>query len=172
MKTTYLGVFSDKNTVYRKDLTSLLEIPYIEFIFKRELHHSYITPSNYICEYWSYTAINSDGSKRILKAGNFEIIDIGPDEGERNFIGRTIRISEDNGNKIYSYRSKSQYDFIIDELFPLMDALAVTDSWEIICQLEKLKQLETDIQTLKEKIGKRDQEITELKNEIKSLKQV
>ncbi len=105
MTTLFIGIFTGGKIISKDNLFDLKDVPYLEYISRKELHHELKTPNDYICEYPKFTAINLDGTKRILKAGNFEIIDIGHDEGKRNFEGRNITISESNGQQIHTYRS-------------------------------------------------------------------
>jgi hypothetical protein len=170
MTTSFIGVFNDRNLINRNSLEEIINIPYIEYIFKKVLHHEFETPTGYVCKYWQYIPINTDGTKRILKAGKFEIIDIGFDEGERNFRGRNITISENLGQTIHVYRSINQYDFILKELFPLIDELTNTGNWSVFTDLLRLKELEKETERLNKIIDKQSEKIAELQTDILNLK--
>ena len=171
MTTTFIGIFPDKQIAVKDSLFLLNEIPYLEYSFKKELHREFKTPSGYVCLYWKYTPINSDGTKRILEAGNFEIIDIEPDEGDRNFAGRNIRVSENNGQRVHTYRSLTGgINFITQDLLPLINTLIMTGKWEIFTDLIRLKKLESENELLKNKIKEQRKTIDELQLELGELK--
>jgi hypothetical protein len=167
MNTQYIGIFKNKQIISKEKLEDLNAIPYVEYIFRKELHHEYPGSNGYICKYPIFIPINKDGTKRIIKIGKFEIIDIGPDEGERNFKGRTIKISESKGKLIHTFRSiELSGRFIESELIPLMETLDKTKSWDIFLKLERLKLLEQENERLKENIEKHQDKILELEEKL------
>ena len=172
MTTRYTGVFSpDRKVISKSSLQDFVGIPYIEHIFKEEFHHEFKKLNGYMAQYPIFSAINLDGTKKILKAGNFEIIDIGPDEGTKNFEGRNIKIAENDGQKIHTHRSTiPSYYFIEKDLIPLIDILTITGNWDIFCDLQKLKASEKLVERLKETIKKQTLEIETLKGEIEKSK--
>jgi hypothetical protein len=153
MGENYIGIFEDKSSIIKPTLSEVLLVHRIKHIFKR------IVDENSVRYYY----INRKGENTLLKIGKFEVVDIG--HGKRNYFeGRDIRIAEEGIEKIHVFKSKIYGpDFIEKELFPMLETLEKTYSWEIFYELQKIPELEKEIKRLEKLIGKYCEEIENLK---------
>jgi len=171
MKDSFIGVFKGGDIIIKDELTELQSVPHITHFFKRHSHRRYEPTYGSPSDYWTYTPINFDGTRGTISAGKFKIIDIGPEEGNRDFFGRIISIAENDGQEVHNWRSLTKGSkFIKEDLFPLIAKLSDLKSWEIFDELEQLQQSKKRINQLMELVNKRDKEIQELKREITNLK--
>lgn len=126
----FLGILKSGMYVKKRYLSEIVNIPSLEYILKAEWRHRFIGPRN-ITDWFQYTIINKEGNPMPLKVGNFEVIYIDEDNGCTNFFGRKVQIHDIKRDTYYTYNSmKYWYEFIKEELIPLLEKLNEYGSWE------------------------------------------
>lgn len=136
----------------------------VECYLKAEYRYTYEGPVN-ITDWYQYSFINVNGDSTPYTIGNWEISNIGVDNGCTNFFGRDITLHNKLTDKYYKYKSKISYaNFVMEEIKPLMEKLNRMDSEsdivnEIQCHMDyatleaKYKTALTQIKTYKEKLS-------------------
>ena len=152
----FYGIENRANLILRKNLSDLIEIPYLEEIFiKREFHHE--APANYgngNNQYYYYKIVDKSENRSKIDVGEFQITEIEP---EVNYFGRfdyrKIKVFDKKNNIYETFISKTVgADFIIKDLLFLVDKLKFIPNWNILTEYLRIPKLESKIQDLEKKI--------------------
>ena len=164
----FIGVLKDRSVITKDSLKNIASIPYIDYIFMVEFKTLAPNVTQRFGALATFIPINADGSKRVIKINDYEIIDISSDKelyGRQNWQARTICLSEKSGEKTIKFISDTRSEnFIEYDLMPLIDTLEKTNSWDIFLKLQELKKANTEIEMLKNKIAKLEEKLKEVGN--------
>lgn len=95
----------------------------IECFLKAEYRYTYTGPVN-ITDWHQYSFINAEGDLKPYAIGNWEVSNIGIDNGCTNFFGREITLHNKLTDKYYPYKSMIDYEgFVMMEIKPLLEKL-------------------------------------------------
>ena len=100
----------------------------IECYLKAEYRYTYKGPVN-ITDWYQYSFISANGDVKPYVIGNWEVSNIGVDNGCTNFFGREITLHNKLTDKYYPYKSTVDYAyFVMTEIKPLLEKLNRLDS--------------------------------------------
>ncbi len=128
---------------------------------KAEYDRTFTGPVN-ITNWYRFSIVDIDGNPDRYQIGDFEVVDIGVDDGMTNFFGRDIVIHNMKNDECYTWRSHDYYQtFIIDEIRPLLIQLNNCQSAEEIAEVLNAP---ISYDSLKESFDNLKSKLTQIKN--------
>lgn len=156
----YIGFLPDKTSIMKDSLEELNNVPHIEYILTETL------PEGWPVNGWpKYSVINPDETNRIIKIGNYQVIDI--DYFDKRYLkGRIATIIEVDSKQSHKFEMrKHNSDFLVTELLPLLNEL---NQFGNLKRFLKFKQAVDKIELLELRLIERNKTISELKAKLEA----
>jgi len=152
-KTTYCALYKDGSFVEKDTLEELDVVPAYSFLLQVDT-----IPNSYNLH---FKPITREGNLTTIRIGNFEIINMRPQNSYKDYYGMSITIFDyiKESAFVFNSRSTKRLDVFKNEIFPLMNKLNELGSWENYenqLKVQDLKrkneEMSMEIKLLKEKI--------------------
>ena len=161
MYTTYYAILDDYIIINNDNLSILKEISFVIQLFRRDRNEN----SN--SRPYTYIPINNDDTLAKIRIGDFEVVHIAEDvAGKGADISRKIIIHDykTKVNRPY-YSHIGSVEFVVKELYPLLNKLNEYGSWEVYEKLKEMESLKVANVELKEKVAELEKKITSLQEQ-------
>ena len=138
----------------------------VECYLKAEFDRTFTGPVN-ITDWYRFSVIDIDGNPARYQIGDFEVVDIGVDNGMTNFFGRDIVIHNMKNDDCYTWYSHDYYTtFITDEIRPLLIQLNNCEGDE---EIGKVLDSPISYDSLKESLDNLKNKLLQIKNIIEDI---
>jgi hypothetical protein len=164
----YYALFSNGTSVEKGTFTEAKSIPYSEYIIEKVD----VTPQNSRYLIYKHVVLDINGNPKILKIGNFELIDISSDIIERNM--RHVELTFFDTKNSIPFKEKITSNFIdvfYTDVISFMEHLNSLGTYEAYQNSLKTEELKKEIANLKDSLNRRDEKIRSLEDELKKLKE-
>lgn len=164
----YYGIFQDGTKINSINISGIKDVPRVKYLFRRELQGKYGQ-----WDMFKYFAIDQEDNQRIIRVGDFELVDIGSEKVVGNSkINRSLTIY-DRRTKLHriKYSTANGIDFVTEDLLPLLNKLNELGSWEMYeksFEVEKLREENMSLQNEVDQLKKQLEEALNTNKEHKS----
>jgi len=168
-KITYAAILSNGRYIEKDSFNELKPLSNkIIFILKIAHYKEYVTGPGRKVNYYSFKPVDFDENYTIVDFDEYQIIDIGPEEGSYYDYGILFKILDKKRDLIHDFKStKNGLSVFENELFPLMAKLNDAGSWENYCNGLKVVEQENRIANLLKENQELTKRIEELELESK-----
>lgn len=141
----------------------------VECYLKAEYRYTYKGPVN-ITDWYQYSFIGANGDMEPYTVSDWEISNIGVDNGCTNFFGRDITCHNKLTNKYYPYKSRVSYaNFVMEEIKPLLEKLNKCHSEYDVIEVLKCHM---DYATLETEYKEAQRQIQKYKEQMSAIKEI
>lgn len=168
---TFAAVFNDGSFVEKNNFEEISNLTSAFFFLKIEFFKEHTTSFGNTYYYFWFKPIDKDGQPTTIRIGNFEIIDIKPEDGSYYEKGIAMKILDVKENTVHEFKTdKNGLSRFREEIFPVLLKLNELGSWSNYLSFQKGQQAELKNEELMQKIENLNQIIEKLSAENKELK--
>lgn len=126
----YIGFLPDHKILRRENLHDFVDNEYIDYILLEEIFD----------QGWpKYTLLNKDGTKRNLRIGKYEVIDMAY-SNETYHSNRMVTVIEKDSKKTHTFTMlKKWFNFLNEELLPILYDLHAIGSLDLYFKIKRCK---------------------------------
>lgn len=173
----FIAVMGDGTIIGRESLNELAKYYFAEYYFKKEVSstQSYKNQPSSVFYSYRYTPIDIAGNPIIIKAGDFELIEIEPDNIDySNFRHRFINFYDHKKECIRVVKSViGETDFLFKEFRYTVKLLTTVNDWEVFIKIKDYDSVIIENNKLKdenEKLTRLNFALSQKINQIESIK--